>query len=156
MTMTRLEAVRFIMQSIENELVVVTTGFLSRDVFMIKDRPQNFYMCGSMGNAFPIGLGIAMNTNKKVVVISGDGAVLMGLSSLVVGEHLHLQNIEHYIIDDNKYGSTGGQKTCSRDIDFTQFAKTKVVPIIGNDPPSPRITLAPELILQRFMEAIKA
>lgn len=152
--MTRLEAVKYIMDKITNELVIVTTGLLSRDVNLVKDRPGNFYMCGSMGNAFPIGLGIALNSSKKVIVISGDGAALMSLGSLVVGNYLNLSNIKHYIIDNNKYGSTGGQKTCSNAINFSQFKNTEVVKTTYEDSHSPRILLSPTEILKRFMNAI--
>lgn len=154
--MTRKEAVQRIMDGITDEIVIVTTGYLSRDVYQIKDRPGNFYMCGSMGNAFPIGLGVALNTNKKVVVISGDGACLMGLGSLVLGNKLKLKNLRHYIIDNNKFGSTGGQKTASDGIDFSQFFNTKVIKIDSiEEIASPRIEMQPKMILGRFMNFIQ-
>jgi thiamine pyrophosphate-dependent acetolactate synthase large subunit-like protein len=152
--MTRLEAVRKIMNEITDELVIVSTGFLSRDVFAIKDRPQNFYMCGSMGNAFPIGIGIALNSSKKVMVISGDGAALMSLNSLALSNKLKLKNLKHYIIDNGRYASTGGQPTCSEAIDFSQFFQTEVIHVDDDEPASPRIPLKPETILKRFNESI--
>ena len=53
--MKRLEAIRNIMDTVTDELVVATTGMISREVFVAKDRPENFYMCGSMGCALSIG-----------------------------------------------------------------------------------------------------
>jgi len=154
--MGRKEAVKKILDNINKELLTVTTGFLARDVYAIKDRPENFYMLGSMGNAFPIGIGLALNTNKKVVVISGDGAALMSLGSLVLGNYLKVKNLVHYIIDDGVYASTGGQPTCSTGIDFSQFFNTKVIKIKPGDPPSPRIPLSPEEITKRFIKVCRS
>lgn len=149
--MTRLEAVRAALDSLTDELLVVTTGYLSRDVFHLKDRKENFYMCGSMGNAYPIGLGIALNDlTKRVVVISGDGAALMSLGSLALGNSLKLPNLRHIIIDNGKYASTGGQPTCADGIEFSQFHNTKVYPVEKDEPASPRITLDPITMAERF------
>ena len=59
--LTRLEAIEIIMSEInDNDLVISTTGMISREVFYIKERTSNFYMIGSMGLASSFGLGIAM------------------------------------------------------------------------------------------------
>lgn len=153
--MNRIEAVRSILDTIHDELLIVTTGFLSRDVFHIQDRDENFYMCGSMGNAFPIGIGIALNSSKKVVVISGDGAVLMSYGSLALGDLLCLKNLKHYIIDDGQYGSTGGQPTCSHVARFHQFFNTEVITVKESIGSSPRITLDPKVMLDRFIRSVQ-
>lgn len=153
--MTRLEAVMKIMNSVKDELVVVSNGYLSRDVFKIKDRPGNFYMCGSMGNSFGIGLGIALFTRKKVIVISGDGAALMNLGSLVLGNWLKLKNITHYIVDNQSYASTGGQPSCSSAFDFSQFIKTIHLKIDEDEPASPRISLSAVQIKDRFIKEVR-
>lgn len=154
--MTRLEAVKKILSDLgRNDLVVVSTGFLCRDVYKIKDRPGNFYMCGSMGNAFSIGLGIALFCKRKVKVISGDGSVLMNLGSLVAGNYLMLKNLTHYIVDNNRYASTGGQPTSSSFFDFSQFIHTIRIIVDKDDPPSPRIPLSAKQIKARFMKEIK-
>ena len=71
---TRLEAIEIIMSELkENDLIISTTGMISREVFHVKERPGNFYMIGSMGLASSFGMGIAMiNKNKRVVVLDGD------------------------------------------------------------------------------------
>ncbi len=149
--MTRLEAVQAVLDSLTDELLVVTTGYLSRDVFHLKDRKENFYMCGSMGNAYPIGIGIALNNpTKRVVVISGDGAALMSLGSLALGNSLKLPNLRHAIVDNGKYASTGGQPTCADGIDFSQFHNTIVYSVEEAEPASPRITLEPVEMADRF------
>lgn len=155
--MTRLEAVQAVLDSLTDELLVVTTGYLSRDVFYLRDRQENFYMCGSMGNAYPIGLGIALhNPKKRVVVISGDGAVLMSLGSLALGNSLKLPNLRHVIINNGKYASTGGQPTCADGIDFTQFHNTEVYTVEVDEPASPRISLEPVSMAERFRTAVLA
>jgi len=153
---TRLQAVQSVLNTLTDELLVVTTGFLSRDVCHLKDRPQNFYMCGSMGNAYSIGMGIALNyPDRRVVVISGDGAALMSLGSLALGNSLKLPNLRHIIIDNGKYGSTGGQPTCSDGVDFTQFHNTEAIRIDEDEPASPRITLDPVEMATRFRSSIQ-
>ncbi|MDA0376275.1 MAG: thiamine pyrophosphate-dependent enzyme [bacterium] len=149
--MTRLEAVQAVLDSLTNELLVVTTGYLSRDVFKIKDRKENFYMCGSMGNAYPIGIGLAVNNpDKRIVVLSGDGAALMSLGSLALGNSLKLPSLQHFIVDNGKYASTGGQPTCADGIDFSQFHNTTVYSVSEDEPASPRITLGPIEMAERF------
>ena len=62
--------------------VVATTGKAGRELFTIADRPQHIYQVGSMGCASAMGLGVAMNASRPVVVLDGDGAALMKMGSL--------------------------------------------------------------------------
>lgn len=154
--MTRTEAVKHIMNKVgKNDLVVVSTGYLCRDVYKIADRSGNFYMCGSMGNAFGIGLGLALFTKKKVIVVSGDGAALMNLGGLVLGDFLKLKNLTHYIVDNACYASTGSQPTCSKVFDFSQFFNTVHLKVDKDDSSSPRIPLTAVEIKKRFMREIR-
>ena len=116
--MKRIDAIRRVMDGVTDELVIATTGMIARELFVVRDRPENFYMCGSMGCALSIGIGLAMNTDKKVIVLDGDGAALMSLGSLTVAKFLQLPNLKHYIIDNGTYASTGDQPTCSGAADF--------------------------------------
>jgi len=79
--LSRKEAINKIFDRHGDDTIYVTnTGYISRAVY--NEYPNNkniFYMQGSMGLAPCIGLGIAMNTDKNVVVLSGDGALLMHL-----------------------------------------------------------------------------
>lgn len=155
--MYRIAAVKRIIKGIKkDELLVVTTGFLSRDVCSIKDRPNNFYMAGSMGYAYSIGIGLALSSKRNIAVISGDGAALMNLGSLVLGDYLKLKNLKHYIIDNECYVSTGGQKTCSKNFDFSQFFQTYHIKISEDNKPSPRLPFGGNFIKRRFMRAVKA
>jgi thiamine pyrophosphate-dependent acetolactate synthase large subunit-like protein len=153
--MKRIDAIRQIMDGVTDELVIATTGMIAREVFLVKDRPENFYMCGSMGCALSIGLGVAMNTKRNVIVIDGDGAALMSLGSLPVSKYLGLPNLKHYVIDNGTYASTGDQPTCSQSVDFTLIGHNVEVIHVepGNEKGTPRIPYEPEEMTRRFKEA---
>jgi sulfopyruvate decarboxylase subunit beta len=99
------------MDMVNDEIVVSNIGFPSRELFKIKDRARNFYMMGSMGLASSIGLGIALNTEETVIVIDGDGSVLMNLGTLSTISNYAPKNYILIILDDSSYGSTGCQPT---------------------------------------------
>jgi sulfopyruvate decarboxylase subunit beta len=92
-------------------LIVCNIGFPSRELYNIADRPENFYMLGSMGLASSIGLGLAMSQEERVYVIDGDGSILMNLGTLATIANNNDDNLCLVIIDNNSYGSTGNQKT---------------------------------------------
>lgn len=68
-------------------------------------------MLGSMGMATPIGIGIAVSTDKKVIVIDGDGSLLMNPGSLATAAYCSPENLTILAIDNSVYGSTGNQPT---------------------------------------------
>ena len=92
-------------------LIVCNIGFASRELYSIVDRPENFYMLGSMGLASSIGLGLALSQNEKVYVIDGDGSILMNLGTLSTIANNQTNNLCLVIVDNKVYGSTGNQKT---------------------------------------------
>src|SRR3990167_328167 len=117
--MTRLEAVKDLFCEVENhDIVICSTGYISREIFHYKDRPLNFYMQGSMGAALAIGIGVALYKDTDVYVVHGDGAALMSLGTFATLEQLPLLNIHNVIFNNNTHESTGGQKTAHND--FTQ------------------------------------
>jgi thiamine pyrophosphate-dependent acetolactate synthase large subunit-like protein len=104
--------------------VIICNGFPSREAFRIGDRPTHFYMLGSMGMAAAIGLGVAQaKPNKKVVVLDGDGNVLMGLGTLATAGALRLKNFIHVVLDNEVYGSSGNQPSYSQVVRLDQMAK---------------------------------
>ncbi len=112
--MRRVEAIRAIVQVLEHQLVIHATGMISRDSFSIRDREENFYMIGSMGLNSAIGLGLALNCPDRVVVIlDGDGSVLMNLGMLASIGELAPSNLVHIVLDNESYASTGGQRSIS-------------------------------------------
>ncbi len=157
MFLKRADAISTIMQPVNDEVVISSTGMICRELYQIKDRPRNFYMMGSMGMALAIGIGIACTRpDLKVIVISGDGSALMGLSTMVLHNKLGLPNLKHYILDNNCHATTGGQATCSDAVDFEKMApNTFVIKVTGEKGDAPRIPLRPPEITRRFREAIK-
>ena len=122
--MARYKAIQKIMESIEEELVICNIGFPSRELYEIDDRPKNFYMIGSMGLASSIGFGLAMaKPHKDVVVIDGDGSLLMNMGSLVTIFANNPSNLTWIVIDNGAYGSTGNQDTYAQKTDLVDIAK---------------------------------
>ncbi|MCP5152924.1 MAG: sulfopyruvate decarboxylase subunit beta [Ectothiorhodospiraceae bacterium] len=107
--MRRFEATKKVMETIGDELVVCNIGHPSQELFQIRDRPENFYMLGSMGLASSIGLGLAMSQPRKVVVFDGDGSVTMNLGTFATIGRVAPANLVLVVIDNEAYGSTGFQ-----------------------------------------------
>ena len=86
-------------------------GWPSKELYAVKHQPSNFYMLGSMGMVTPIGLGIALSSSKDVIVIDGDGSLLMNPGTLATAASLAPKNLTILAIDNGAYGSTGNQPT---------------------------------------------
>ena len=95
----------------DNALVICNLGFPAQELFSIRDSERFFYMLGSMGLASSIGLGLSLGTQQKVVVLDGDGSVLMNLGTLSTIANHAPANFILVIIDNSSYGSTGDQPT---------------------------------------------
>jgi len=102
--------------------VIATTGKTGRELFTIADRDQHLYQVGSMGCAVAMGLGTALNTDRPVIVLDGDGAALMKLGSLATVGAERPENLIHVVLDNGTYDSTGGQPTNSGGVDFAAVA----------------------------------
>ena len=127
--MTVREAVAIVTRALTNELVVCTTGYISRDACGAHDRPGNFYMIGSMGLAPAIGLGLAVTQpSRRVVVFDGDGALLMALGTLAMTTQLKPANFYHLVFDNGAYASTGNQPTPAREVALDVVAKAAGYP----------------------------
>lgn len=123
--MKRIEAIKTILDVLDDELVIHSNGFICRESFVTKDRPQNFYMIGSMGLACSIGLGVAINKpGKKVIVFDGDGSVLMSSGTLALTGTLQPENFYHFVFDNEVYGSTGNQPSLTSKINLDDIAKS--------------------------------
>lgn len=121
----RYEAIEDIMKSIDEELVICNIGFPSRELYEINDRSKNFYMIGSMGLASSIGLGLALaKPYENIVVIDGDGSLLMNMGSLVTVFANNPSNLTWIVIDNGAYGSTGNQDTYAQLLDLVDIAKS--------------------------------
>ncbi|MGQ0677363.1 MAG: phosphonopyruvate decarboxylase [Rhodospirillales bacterium] len=102
--------------------IVATTGKCGRELFTLADRKQHLYQVGSMGCASPMGLGIALNARRPVVVLDGDGAALMKLGALATIGGYAPRNLIHAVLDNGAHDSTGGQATVSPNVDFAAVA----------------------------------
>jgi sulfopyruvate decarboxylase subunit beta len=121
---TRFEILKIAAPYLESRVVVCNLGMPSKELFKIKHQPSNFYMLGSMGMATPIGLGISLASDKEVVVIDGDGSILMNPGSLATAAHFSPPNLTILAVDNSSYGSTGGQLTLTGScVDLTLLAK---------------------------------
>jgi phosphonopyruvate decarboxylase len=102
--------------------VVSTTGKTSRELYELADREQHFYMVGAMGSASAVGLGVALHTERPVVVVDGDGAALMRMGTLAAVAAHGPPNLVHVVLDNGVHDSTGGQRTLSAAVDLPGVA----------------------------------
>ncbi len=122
-TMSRYEAIQIIKDSLQESHFLSTTGFITRESFAVKDTPD-FYMMGSMGLIAAIGAGAAVHAaNKKIVLLDGDGAILMHMGLLPFIGNLRPKNLMHIVLDNEAYGSTENQPTVSNSVELQRVAK---------------------------------
>lgn len=119
----RLQAFSAIAETITDELVVTGIASQTASWFHVKDRPENLYLRGPMGLAPALGLGVALaHPERKVVVIEGDGSLLMGLSSLVAVAERRPENYMLICMDNGTYEAGGKGPTVNAG--RTDFVKT--------------------------------
>jgi len=119
--MTRYEAILSLGNLLDNQIAVANLGVPSKELFAVCDRPLNYYMLGSMGLASSIGFGISRFTDKKVIVLEGDGSILMNPNALITIGQYRPDNLTIIALDNACYGSTGSQKTYTQnrmDLEF--------------------------------------
>ena len=126
-TLSRAEALKIITEVFPHEPTIVTLGATVRELIAtVGKRDNDFYVLDSMGLPVAIGLGIALGrpeNPEKIVVIEGDGGLLMGLSSLTTVGFLKPTNLVLLILDNGTYASTGGQPTAATTTDFVAIAQ---------------------------------
>jgi thiamine pyrophosphate-dependent acetolactate synthase large subunit-like protein len=107
------------------EAVIGGIGNTNFDLWASGQRPQNFYMLGSMGLSTPIALGVAMaQPQRKVFALDGDGSILMQLGTLATVAGTVPKNLAIVIWDNGIYQITGSQKTLtSAGTDLVAIAK---------------------------------
>lgn len=106
-----------------DDAVIATTGFTGRELYALDDRPNQLYMVGSMGCASSLGLGIALaQPDRRVVVLDGDGALLMRLGALATIGYERPANLVHLLLDNEMHESTGGQSTVAHSMDAAVMA----------------------------------
>jgi phosphonopyruvate decarboxylase len=122
-TVSRLEAIASARKAITDEPVVHANGYICRESFAVGDRPENFYMIGSMGLASSIALGLSLGRpDRASVVFDGDGNLLMNLGMLAMVGGLAPRRLVHVVFDNEVYGSTGNQASPSRGVRLDRLA----------------------------------
>jgi thiamine pyrophosphate-dependent acetolactate synthase large subunit-like protein len=108
----RREVVRALLDRRGELLVVAGLGSSAWDCTAAGDHPLNFPLWGAMGSACMIGLGLALaQPRRRVLVVTGDGEMLMGLGSLATIAVQRPVNLAILVLDNERYGETGMQKT---------------------------------------------
>jgi sulfopyruvate decarboxylase subunit beta len=108
-TVNKTAAIRTTIAATRDEPLVFTTGYTCRIAHRIADRPNHFYMTGSMGLASSIGIGIAAATGLTTLVVDGDGSLMMNPVGLLVAGGTDGLPLVHLAMIDSQYASTGGQ-----------------------------------------------
>lgn len=104
-------------------ILVTTCGLISRDLYAVADRPEHFYMVGSMGAALPIALGIVLaRPDQRVIAVDGDGSFLMNLGATAMVSQARPRNLVHVVLDNGLHESTGGQRTVGGNIPALMIA----------------------------------
>jgi len=123
-TLTRYDIIKLIAPYLDGKVVVCNLGWPSKELFAVRHQASNFYMLGSMGMATPVGLGIALTSSKDIVVIDGDGSLLMNPGTLATAASVAPRNLTIIAIDNGAYGSTGNQPTLAGTcVDLEQVAR---------------------------------
>lgn len=108
----------------EETLVIAGTGYTGRALYALADRPNHFYMVGSMGHTASLGLGLALALpTRHIIVVEGDGAILMRMGNLATLGHYGGDNLSHVILDNEVHDSTGAQATVSPTVQFAGVAR---------------------------------
>ena len=125
-TLHRRDVVNHILYQRGDLLVVAGLGAPAWDVTAAGDHPLSFPLWGAMGGAAMIGLGLALaQPKRKVLVVTGDGEMLMGLGSLAVIGSRKPRNLSIVVLDNEQYGETGMQDTVTASgVDLAGIAKS--------------------------------
>ncbi len=107
--MLRSRAIEAIYPALEDKIVVTIMGACAQELYDCGHRDNFFYLQHAMGLASSIGLGLALNLpDERVVVLDGDGSVLMNLGALATMARYRPPNLTHIIFDNGSLLSTGG------------------------------------------------
>src|SRR5438034_9995949 len=112
--MRRIDALEAIYPDLEDCAVVTIMGAVAVELYSLGHRPNFFYLEHAMGLASSMGLGIALSQpERKVVVLDGDGSVLMNLGGLTTLARYAPGNLTHVVFDNQSLLSVGGFPTAT-------------------------------------------
>ena len=120
----RREVVTALLDHRDDMLVVAGLGASAWDITAARDSPLNFPLWGAMGGAVSLGLGLALaQPSRRVLVVTGDGEMLMGMGSLATVAIQSPPNLAIVVLDNERYGETGMQTThTAGDVDLAAVA----------------------------------
>ncbi len=129
-SMIRADALQAIYPELENRIVVTIMGAVAAELYMLGHRPNFFYLEHAMGLASSMGLGIALSMPEhKVIVVDGDGSLLMNLGTLSTMARYKPGNLLHIVFDNESLLSVGGFPTAtSTGTDLAGIARASGVP----------------------------
>ncbi|MDR0638319.1 MAG: phosphonopyruvate decarboxylase [Spirochaetaceae bacterium] len=131
--MSREEAVLAVItapSAAKDHVIVSTTGMASRELYELREKhgmghERDFLTVGSMGHASQIALGIALQKRRlKVIVLDGDGAVLMHMGALASLGAEKPENVLHIVLNNRAHDSVGGQPTIAGLVDLCGIARS--------------------------------
>jgi len=124
-SMKRRDVVSTLLANRGDLLVVTGLGSTTWDAAAAGDHPLTFPLWGAMGNAVMVGLGLALaQPQRRVLVITGDGELLMGMGSLATAAVQQPANLSIVCIDNEHFGETGMQRThTAHGVDLAAIAK---------------------------------
>lgn len=113
-------------QLTEEDIVVCTTGKIGRAFYALNESrgkiKKSFLNVGSMGHAVSIATGLAMHVKQRVVMLDGDGALLMHMGALALAASLQLANLTYVVLNNGAHSSVGAQPTLGFQVDFCTIA----------------------------------
>lgn len=121
----RREVVGALLRDRGDLLVIAGLGAPAWDITAAGDTPRNLPLWGGMGGAAMMGLGLALaQPSARVLVVTGDGEMLMGLGALATIAVQRPANLSVVVLDNEHYGETGGQETATRHgVDLAAIAR---------------------------------
>jgi sulfopyruvate decarboxylase subunit beta len=131
--MLRTEALQAIYPDIEDTIVVTIMGSTAAELYMLGHKEHFFYLEHAMGLASSLGLGIALALpRQKVVVLDGDGSLLMNLGTLSTIARYKPGNLLHIVFDNESLLSVGGFPTAtSTGTDLAGIARASGIPSVA-------------------------
>ncbi len=128
--MLRAEALEAIYPDLKDHIVVTIMGAVAAELYTIGHRPNFFYLEHAMGLASSMGLGIALAMpDQQVIVIDGDGSLLMNLGTLSTMARYKPRNLLHIVFDNESLLSVGGFPTAtSTGTDLAGIARASGIP----------------------------
>ena len=125
----REEALEIVASEISKKsIIVATTGMLSRELFEIREKQndkheRDFLTVGGMGHTSQIALGIALQNNRQVFCLDGDGSMIMHMGSFAINARSEATNFKHILFNNSAHDSVGGQPTVAGKMDLEKIIK---------------------------------